>query len=462
MKLWGARFQKEADKRLNDFNSSIKTDSRMYSEDIEGSLAHAKMLAVQGIISKVDLEAIVSNLSNIKKDIEAGSLIIDENAEDIHMFIEEELTRRCGDAGKRLHTARSRNDQVALDIRMYTIKNCTQIKFLIRNFVQVLCDKASEHVYSIMPGYTHLQPAQPITFAHHLMAYVQMFIRDIGRLDDVIKRCNVLPLGSGALAATTHNINREYVRELLGFSDITRNSLDGVSDRDFTIEAAAAMSLIMVHLSRLSEEIILWSSREFSFIELDDAFSTGSSIMPQKKNPDIAELIRGKSGRVYGSLISLLTLMKGLALAYNKDMQEDKELSFDAIDTVKNLVRLMTGMLSSMKFNKEKMEKSAKGGYSNATDAADYLVKKNIPFREAHEIVGRLVLYGIENKKNLDEFEIFEFKNISDAFEEDIYDAISLKTCVEKRNTLGGPGSLAIKNEILSAKELLKTLRNAD
>ena len=285
MKLWGARFQKEADKRLNDFNSSIKTDSRMYSEDIEGSLAHAKMLAVQGIISKADLEAIVSNLSNIKKDMEAGSLIIDENTEDIHMFIEEELTRRCGDAGKMLHTARSRNDQVALDIRMYTIKNCTQIKFLIRNFVQVLCDKASEHIYSIMPGYTHLQPAQPITFAHHLMAYVQMFIRDIGRLDDVIKRCNVLPLGSGALAATTHNINREYVRELLGFSDITRNSLDGVSDRDFTIEAAAAMSLIMVHLSRLSEEIILWSSREFSFIELDDAFSTGSSIMPQKKNP---------------------------------------------------------------------------------------------------------------------------------------------------------------------------------
>lgn len=448
MKLWGARFQKEADKRLNDFNSSIKTDSRMYSEDIEGSLAHAKMLAVQGIISKVDLEAIVSNLSNIKKNMEAGSLIIDENAEDIHMFIEEELTRRCGDAGKRLHTARSRNDQVALDIRMYTIKNCTQIKFLIRNFVQVLCDKASEHVYSIMPGYTHLQPAQPITFAHHLMAYVQMFIRDIGRLDDVIKRCNVLPLGSGALAATTHNINREYVRELLGFSDITRNSLDGVSDRDFTIEAAAAMSLIMVHLSRLSEEIILWSSREFSFIELDDAFSTGSSIMPQKKNPDICELIRGKSGRVFGNLQGLLCMMKGLALAYNKDMQEDKEALFDCFDTVSDCLEAVTPMLKTMTVLDKNMRAAAAKGFINATDCADYLAKKGVPFRQAYTVVGKLVAYCIKKSKVLEDLSLEEYKAASPYFETDIYKAISLEECVNNRSITGGPAPSEVKKQI--------------
>lgn len=448
MKLWGARFQKEADKRLNDFNSSIKTDSRMYSEDIEGSLAHAKMLAVQGIISKADLEAIVSNLSNIKKDMEAGSLIIDENTEDIHMFIEEELTRRCGDAGKRLHTARSRNDQVALDIRMYTIKNCTQIKFLIRNFVQVLCDKASEHVYSIMPGYTHLQPAQPITFAHHLMAYVQMFIRDIGRLDDVIKRCNVLPLGSGALAATTHNINREYVRELLGFSDITRNSLDGVSDRDFTIEAAAAMSLIMVHLSRLSEEIILWSSREFSFIELDDAFSTGSSIMPQKKNPDICELIRGKSGRVFGNLQGLLCMMKGLALAYNKDMQEDKEALFDCFDTVSDCLEAVTPMLKTMTVLDKNMRAAAAKGFINATDCADYLAKKGVPFRQAYTVVGKLVAYCIKKSKVLEDLSLEEYKAASPYFETDIYKAISLEECVNNRSITGGPAPSEVKKQI--------------
>lgn len=448
MKLWGARFQKEADKRLNDFNSSIKTDSRMYSEDIEGSLAHAKMLAVQGIISKADLEAIVSNLSNIKKDMEAGSLIIDENTEDIHMFIEEELTRRCGDAGKMLHTARSRNDQVALDIRMYTIKNCTQIKFLIRNFVQVLCDKASEHIYSIMPGYTHLQPAQPITFAHHLMAYVQMFIRDIGRLDDVIKRCNVLPLGSGALAATTHNINREYVRELLGFSDITRNSLDGVSDRDFTIEAAAAMSLIMVHLSRLSEEIILWSSREFSFIELDDAFSTGSSIMPQKKNPDICELIRGKSGRVFGNLQGLLCMMKGLALAYNKDMQEDKEALFDCFDTVSDCLEAVTPMLKTMTVLDKNMRAAAAKGFINATDCVDYLAKKGVPFRQAYTVVGKLVAYCIKKSKVLEDLSLEEYKAASPYFETDIYKAISLEECVNNRSITGGPAPSEVKKQI--------------
>lgn len=448
MKLWGARFQKEADKRLNDFNSSIKTDSRMYSEDIEGSLAHAKMLAVQGIISKADLEAIVSNLSNIKKDMEAGSLIIDENTEDIHMFVEEELTRRCGDAGKMLHTARSRNDQVALDIRMYTIKNCTQIKFLIRNFVQVLCDKASEHIYSIMPGYTHLQPAQPITFAHHLMAYVQMFIRDIGRLDDVIKRCNVLPLGSGALAATTHNINREYVRELLGFSDITRNSLDGVSDRDFTIEAAAAMSLIMVHLSRLSEEIILWSSREFSFIELDDAFSTGSSIMPQKKNPDICELIRGKSGRVFGNLQGLLCMMKGLALAYNKDMQEDKEALFDCFDTVSDCLEAVTPMLKTMTVLDKNMRAAAAKGFINATDCADYLAKKGVPFRQAYTVVGKLVAYCIKKSKVLEDLSLEEYKAASPYFETDIYKAISLEECVNNRSITGGPAPSEVKKQI--------------
>lgn len=380
--------------------------------------------------------------------MEAGSLIIDENAEDIHMFIEEELTRRCGDAGKRLHTARSRNDQVALDIRMYTIKNCTQIKFLIRNFVQVLCDKASEHVYSIMPGYTHLQPAQPITFAHHLMAYVQMFIRDIGRLDDVIKRCNVLPLGSGALAATTHNINREYVRELLGFSDITRNSLDGVSDRDFTIEAAAAMSLIMVHLSRLSEEIILWSSREFSFIELDDAFSTGSSIMPQKKNPDICELIRGKSGRVFGNLQGLLCMMKGLALAYNKDMQEDKEALFDCFDTVSDCLEAVTPMLKTMTVLDKNMRAAAAKGFINATDCADYLAKKGVPFRQAYTVVGKLVAYCIKKSKVLEDLSLEEYKAASPYFETDIYKAISLEECVNNRSITGGPAPSEVKKQI--------------
>lgn len=448
MKLWGARFEKEADKRLNDFNSSINIDSRMYEEDIDGSTAHAQMLCAQGIISEKDLDDIVKNLSDIKNEIANGTLIIDENAEDIHMFIEEELTKRCGDAGKRLHTARSRNDQVALDTRMYTIKRLGSIKDLLKDFIKILCNKAQKHIYSIMPGYTHLQPAQPITFAHHLMAYVQMFIRDISRLDDAQKRCSVMPLGSGALAATTHNIDREFVKERLGFLQISQNSLDGVSDRDFVIEAASALSIIIVHLSRFSEEIILWSSREFNFIELDDAFATGSSIMPQKKNPDICELIRGKSGRVFGNLQGLLCMMKGLPLAYNKDMQEDKEALFDCFDTVCACLKAAAPMLESMKVLEDNMNSAAAEGFINATDCADYLVKKGIPFREAYRIVGQLVKYCIKNSKVLETLDIDEYKAASPYFEADIYKAVSLIECINNRNVTGGPAPDEVKRQI--------------
>lgn len=448
MKLWKGRFQKEADPKTNDFNSSISIDSRMYKEDIEGSIAHATMLGAAGIIDKGESEKICAELEKIEKDIETGALHIDPDAEDIHTFIEGELTARIGDAGKRLHTARSRNDQVALDVRLTLRKECAGLMEQLKELINVLCDQAEEYADTVMPGYTHLQRAQPITFGHHLMAYAEMFLRDIGRMQDALKRMDVCPLGSGALAGTTYPLDRDLTAKLLGFSGVSRNSLDGVADRDFCAEIAAAISLAMVHLSRFSEEIILWCSWEFKFIELDDAFSTGSSIMPQKKNPDIAELVRGKTGRVYGALTSILTTMKGIPLAYNKDMQEDKELVFDAIDTVKGCLALFTGMLATMKFNKERMLESCRHGFTNATDAADYLVNHGVPFRDAHGIVGKLVLYCIDKKIALDDMSLEEYKEISPVFEDDIYDAISMETCVNKRNTIGAPGPEAMKKVI--------------
>lgn len=456
MKLWKGRFQKEADPKTNDFNSSISIDSRMYKEDIEGSIAHATMLGAAGIIDKGESEKICAELEKIEKDIETGALHIDPDAEDIHTFIEGELTARIGDAGKRLHTARSRNDQVALDVRLTLRKECAGLMEQLKELINVLCDQAGEYADTVMPGYTHLQRAQPITFGHHLMAYAEMFLRDIGRMQDALKRMDVCPLGSGALAGTTYPLDRDLTAKLLGFSGVSRNSLDGVADRDFCAEITAAISLAMVHLSRFSEEIILWCSWEFKFIELDDAFSTGSSIMPQKKNPDIAELVRGKTGRVYGALMSILTTMKGIPLAYDKDMQEDKELTFDAIDTVKGCLALFTGMISTMTFNKEVMEASAKNGFTNATDAADYLVNHGVPFRDAHGIVGQLVLFCIDKGIALDDMTLDEFKAISPVFKEDIYEAISMKTCVEKRTTIGAPGQEAMKKVIAIYKEQLQ------
>lgn len=448
MNLWDARFKKEADQRLNDFNSSISIDHLMVTQDIKGSMAHAAMLAKQGIISKADGAAIAQGLEAIQRDIESGALLIDPSAEDIHMFMEQELTKRIGDAGKRLHTARSRNDQVALDTRMYCSDEVRTVCDKLQELLTVLCEKAQKHTETIMPGYTHLQRAQPITFAHHLMAYAEMFLRDLQRLQEAQKRIRTLPLGSGALAATTYPIDREFVKEQLHFDSISMNSLDGVSDRDFCIEIASDLSMVMMHLSRFAEEVILWCSWEFKFMELDDAFATGSSIMPQKKNPDVAELIRGKTGRVYGDLQTLLTMMKGLPLAYNKDMQEDKELVFDAIDTTKGCLALFTGMIRTMRFNETRMENSAKHGFTNATDAADYLVNHGVPFRDAHGIVGQLVLYCIEKNVALDDMSLEEFKAISPVFEEDIYEAISMKTCVEMRNTIGAPGKAAMEKVI--------------
>lgn len=439
MSVWSARFGKESDSRLNDFNSSIYIDKRMYYQDIQGSIAHIKMLGKQGIISQHDAIQIQEGLLEIQKEIQIGNLEIDMEAEDIHMFIERELTQRIGENGKRLHTARSRNDQVVLDFRMYTMDAGKEIIVLIEEFIAVLLEKAKEHIESIMPGYTHLQKAQPITFAHHLMAYVEMFIRDRIRLQNAITSCNSMPLGSGALATTTYPIDREYVREVLGFEKICRNSLDAVSDRDFAMEMAAALSIIMVHLSRFSEEIIFWSSWEFKFIELDDAFATGSSIMPQKKNPDICELIRGKSGRVFGNLQALFTMMKGLALAYNKDMQEDKEALFDSLDTVKLCLTTIIPMVESMRVLVENMRLAAAKGFLNATDCADYLTKKGLPFREAYQIIGKLVAYAIERKKGLEEISLQEYQKFSPYFKEDIYLAIHLETCVKGRNVLGGP-----------------------
>ena len=459
MKLWGGRFTKETNKLVENFNESLSFDHRFYKQDIRGSIAHVKMLAKQNILTDNERDKIIEGLNSIEADIDSGKLKFDDGSEDIHSFVEAHLIERIGDNGKKLHTGRSRNDQVALDMKLYVRDEIDELKDLLYELLSEVLNIMEENKSTYMPGFTHLQKAQPTTLAHHFGAYFEMFIRDYDRLVSTRKRMNLSPLGSGAFAGTTYDLDRDYVASILDFDTATRNSMDSVSDRDYLLELLSDLAIMSMHLSRLSEEIIIWNTDEYRFVEMDDTYSTGSSIMPQKKNPDIAELIRGKSGRVYGSLISLLTTMKGLPLAYNKDMQEDKEMSFDAIDTVKSLIKLMGGMLSSMKFNHEKMAKSARGGFTNATDAADYLVKKNVAFRDAHEIVGRLVLYGIENNKALDDFTLEEFKNISEVFDNDIYDAISLKTCVEKRNTKGAPGLKAINNEIEASRKLLESLK---
>lgn len=457
MKLWGGRFEKNTDKSVDDFNSSIRFDSRMYKQDILGSIAHAKMLGKCKIISEQDSDLIQATLKEILKDIENGQVEFEVDAEDIHMNIEKILITRIGDVGKRLHTGRSRNDQVALDIRMYLKDEVCEIKKMLVALENTVIDISEKNLSVILPGYTHLQRAQPITFAHHMMAYFQMFKRDLGRLDDCYKRINVMPLGSGALASTTYPLDRSMVADELGFDEITENSLDGVSDRDFAIELASCLSIIMMHLSRFSEELIMWSSHEFGFVEMDDAYSTGSSIMPQKKNPDVAELVRGKTGRVYGSLIGLLTVMKSLPLAYNKDMQEDKESIFDAVDTVKLCLPVFTSMIATMKIRKENMYKAAQGGFTNATDIADYLVKKGIPFRNAHEIIGKMVLYCIGNNRAIDELTLEEFKGFSDLISEDVYKEISLETCVSGRNIPGGPAKERVLAAIQSGRDFLKS-----
>lgn len=457
MKLWGGRFSKSTDAMVDDFNSSIRFDSRMYRQDIKGSMAHVKMLGKCGIISAENSALIYKTLEEILSDIEKGNVEFEIDAEDIHMNIEKILTERIGNVAKHLHTGRSRNDQVALDIRMYLKDEINEIRAMIKAFIEALLHLAENNLTVIMPGYTHLQRAQPITFAHHIMAYVQMLLRDMDRLSDCYKRIDVMPLGSGALAGTTYSLDRAMVAEELGFGSITENSIDAVSDRDFAIELASCLSIFMMHLSRFSEEIVLWCSHEFSFIELDDAFSTGSSIMPQKKNPDIAELVRGKSGRVYGNLVALLTVMKALPLAYNKDMQEDKEAIFDSIDTVKMCLPVFTNMVKTMKVRPDKMLSAAKGGFTNATDIADYLVKKGIPFRVSHEITGKMVAYCIQYGKSIDELTLDEFKSFSDKFEPDVYEAISLETCVNERKLPGGPAVENVKKSILKAKsELVK------
>ncbi len=454
--LWKGRFKKELAKETNDFNSSIKFDCRMYEEDIKGSIAHATMLGATGIIEKSESEKNVQGLSEIYNDIKSGKLSIDMEAEDIHTFIEGELTERLGQTGKRLHTARSRNDQVALDIRMVLKKEIDEIIQKLKELIDVLCTKAEENKDTIMPGYTHLQRAQPITFGHHLMAYCAMLCRDIDRLGDVRKRMNVLPLGSGALAGTTYPLDRNMVAEQLGFDDVSANSLDGVSDRDFCIELASALSIIMVHLSRFSEEIIMWCSWEFKFVELDDAFSTGSSIMPQKKNPDIAELVRGKSGRVFGDLTTLLTVMKGIALAYNKDMQEDKEAIFDAVDTVKMCLNAFTPMIDTMTVLKDNMRNAAAKGFINATDCADYLVGKGLPFRDAYKATGELVAICIDKGLTLETLPIEEYKAVCDIFDEDVYTAINLEKCVNDRLVTGGPSVKSIEDQIAKARKRIE------
>lgn len=455
-KIWAGRFTKETDKIVNDFNSSISFDARMYREDIEGSIAHATMLGKCNIIDLEESKAIIEELKNILNDIESGKLEFDFNAEDIHSFIEAELTKRLGDTGKRLHTARSRNDQVALDIRMYLKKEVKEIESLIKKLIIVLTDLSEKNLQTVMAGYTHLQRAQPITFAHHFMAYSQMFLRDLERLKDAYKRINIMPLGSGALASTTYPINRRMVCNALGFDEITQNSLDAVSDRDFCIELASDLSILMMHLSRFSEEIILWDSWEFKFIELDDAYSTGSSIMPQKKNPDIAELIRGKTGRVYGDLNTLLIMMKGLPLAYNKDMQEDKEAIFDAIDTVKLSISAFIPMIETMTIFPENMREAAAKGFINATDCADYLVKKGMPFRDAYKITGEIVRLCIENNLTLETLPIEKYKEFSNKFEEDIFEAINLETCVMQRKVEGGPAPESVKAQIEYIRNKIK------
>ena len=445
MKLWGGRFTKETDELVHNFNASISFDKRLYKQDIAGSIAHITMLETQGILTSDEKKQIQEGLTGILKDLESGALEITAEHEDIHSVVEANLIERIGAPGKKLHTGRSRNDQVALDMKLYTRDETVILKDLLKELLTTIHNIMKEHTETFMPGFTHLQKAQPVTLAHHFGAYFEMFRRDRSRLQDIYNRMNYCPLGSGALAGTTYPLDRDETARLLHFDGPTQNSMDSVSDRDYLIELLSALSTIMMHLSRFCEEIIVWNSNEYQFIEIDDAYSTGSSIMPQKKNPDIAELVRGKTGRVYGALISLLTTMKGIPLAYNKDMQEDKELAFDAIDTVKDCLSLFNGMISTMKFNKQTMEASAKNGFTNATDAADYLVNHGVPFRDAHGIIGQLVLVCLEKNISLDQLPLEEYKKISPVFEEDIYDAISIKTCVEKRNTIGAPGQSAMK-----------------
>ena len=440
--LWGGRFTKETDQLVYNFNASIGFDQKFFRQDVQGSIAHVTMLAKQGILTEQERDDIIDGLEGIVKDVEAGTLKITEEYEDIHSFVEANLIDRIGDTGKKLHTGRSRNDQVALDMKLYVRDEIGQLDQLVKHLLETLNRIMEENLHTYMPGFTHLQKAQPITLAHHMGAYFEMFRRDRERLADIARRMNLCPLGSGALAGTTYPLDREYSAELLNFDGATRNSMDSVADRDYVIELLSALSTIMMHLSRFSEEVIIWNSNEYQFVEIDDAYSTGSSIMPQKKNPDIAELVRGKTGRVYAALISILTTMKGLPLAYNKDMQEDKELTFDAIDTVKGCLALFDGMLATMKFRSDVMENSAKHGFTNATDAADYLVNHGVPFRDAHGIVGQLVLYCLEKGISLDQMSLEEYQKISPVFQDDIYDAISIRTCVEKRTTKGAPGAM--------------------
>ncbi len=454
--LWGGRFTKETDQLVYNFNASISFDKKLYAHDIEGSIAHVMMLARQGVLSDAEKEDIIEGLQGIRSDVEKGKLEITDEYEDIHSFVEAELTRRIGEAGKKLHTGRSRNDQVAVDMKLYTRDEVRQMNGLIKEMLHTLLSIMEENTETFMPGFTHLQKAQPITLAHHMGAYFEMFKRDHERMVDICRRMDTCPLGSGALAGTTYPLDREYTARLLGFSGPTLNSMDGVSDRDYLIEFLSALSMVMMHLSRFSEEVIIWNTNEYQFVEIDDAYSTGSSIMPQKKNPDIAELVRGKTGRVYGALMSLLTTMKGIPLAYNKDMQEDKELVFDAIYTAKGCLSLFTGMLRTMKFNRKKMAESARHGFTNATDAADYLVGKGVPFRDAHGIVGQLVLYCIDKGIALDDMSLEEYRQISPVFEEDIYDAISMETCVNKRVTIGAPGKAAMQDVIGKYKKYLE------
>ena len=453
--LWGGRFTKETDQLVYNFNASITFDRKFYKQDIEGSIAHVTMLGKQGILTNEEAQDIIKTLKEIQSEVENGTLEISSEYEDIHSFVEATLIDRLGDTGKKLHTGRSRNDQVALDMRLYTRQEVMATDALLEELLNVLLRIMEENTETIMPGFTHLQKAQPITLAHHMGAYFEMFKRDRDRLDDIYKRMNYCPLGSGALAGTTYPLDREYTAQLLDFDGPTLNSMDSVSDRDYIIELLSALSTIMMHLSRFCEEICIWNSNEYRFVNIDDSYSTGSSIMPQKKNPDIAELIRGKTGRVYGALTSILTTMKGLPLAYNKDMQEDKELTFDAIDTVKGCIVLFTGMIDTMTFNKDIMEASTKHGFTNATDAADYLVNHGVPFRDAHGIVGQLVLFCEEKKIALDDMTLDEYKAINPVFEDDIYNAISLETCVNKRTTIGAPGPDAMKKIIKVYKEYL-------
>ncbi|MCI8287661.1 MAG: argininosuccinate lyase [Lachnospiraceae bacterium] len=457
--LWGGRFTGETDRMAYEFNASIRFDRRLFHQDIQGSIAHVTMLARQGILTEEEKNSIVRGLTDIREAVDAGDMEIDETCEDIHSFVEATLIRRIGEAGKKMHTGRSRNDQVALDMRLYTREHVKETDALLKELLRVILAVMEENVETYMPGFTHLQKAQPTTLAHHYGAYFEMFKRDRQRMADIYKRMNYCPLGAGALAGTTYPLDREYTASLMEFAGPTLNSMDSVSDRDYLIEYLAALSTIMMHLSRFCEEIIIWNSNEYQFVEIDDAYSTGSSIMPQKKNPDIAELVRGKTGRVYGALTALLTTMKGIPLAYNKDMQEDKELSFDAMDTVRDCLILFTGMLRTMKFRKERMAASAMNGFTNATDAADYLVGKGVPFRDAHGIIGRLVLYCVEKDTSIDRLSLEELRTVSDKFEEDIYDAVALKTCVEKRLILGAPGREAMEKVI---KEHNKYLMNAD